>query len=682
MLLSFYGGLRSAQPGAASPGCGRECRLRLAAVVALALGSFGVGHAMDDPATLQTIVVTATRSEKTLADTPIRTEVVGRQEIARTHARTLTQALQDVPGLQLREVHGKAGFEVTMQGLTSDQVLILVDGLPLTPSTGSTVDLSQLLLAEVERIEIVKGATSAQYGSSAMGGVVNVITRGIRPGLSGSIATDIGTRGAQNPRGGSLHPAVMHGQARLEGGDVHWRWRLHADAVDDDGYTLDREAWARPGDAVRRMQGGGRLEWLPARHARVWLDANLYAEQARQRYDFLAPPRRVPQGRIEDIERQRLTFGGQWRMADTRLAIKGLHERYDSTSDFLSDGVPQRTRVASQRSSHLGLQVDLPAWHRQLWQFGADLRREQLAQRQNGVSELDGDRARTSRELFVQNDILFDDTWELLLGMRWQHDSDFGAHLAPKASLRAHLPAIGAWTGALRLSVGQGYRVPNLKERHFLFDHSALGYVVIGNPDLRPESSDSFQLGLSAERGRTLSWDLHYFHNRVEDLIQIDEANAVTVNQITTYTYRNVARARTQGIEAGVRWQAGPGLDLRAAYTLTHARDLATGQDLTRRPRHQWRAGLDWQWRPDLALAVRARAQSSERVSSDSGARSPAWATLDLKLNWQLSRATAVFAGIDNVFGRQRDFANPSDFGPLAGRFVYLGLRHDFGLHP
>jgi outer membrane receptor for ferrienterochelin and colicin len=73
---------------------------------------------------------------KTLDETPIRTEVVDRQEIERTHARTLKDALENVPGLQLREIHGKSGYEVTLQGMTSDQVLILIDGLPITASTG------------------------------------------------------------------------------------------------------------------------------------------------------------------------------------------------------------------------------------------------------------------------------------------------------------------------------------------------------------------------------------------------------------------------------------------------------------------------------------------------------------------------------------------------------------------
>ena len=144
------------------------------------------------------IVVTGTRTEKQRDEAPVRTEVVGRQEIRDTAASTLKEALANVPGLQLHEIHGKSGYHLSMQGLGSDQVLVLIDGLPISASTGSSVDLSQYLVSDVERIEVVKGAASAQYGSSAMGGVVNVITRRPQQGFSGDVELAAGSRGRQN----------------------------------------------------------------------------------------------------------------------------------------------------------------------------------------------------------------------------------------------------------------------------------------------------------------------------------------------------------------------------------------------------------------------------------------------------------------------------------------------------
>ena len=117
-----------------------------------------------------TVVVTGTRTERLLRESPVYTEVITSEQIEKRHARDLKEALQYLPGIQLREIHGKSGYEVWIQGLNADRVLVLIDGLPVSPTTGSSVDVTQLSLLDVARVEVVKGATSAQYGSAAMGG--------------------------------------------------------------------------------------------------------------------------------------------------------------------------------------------------------------------------------------------------------------------------------------------------------------------------------------------------------------------------------------------------------------------------------------------------------------------------------------------------------------------------------
>ena len=642
-------------------------------------------HAQDaEPAaaTLKPVVVTATRNERAIDETPVRTEVVTREEIDRTHARTLKQALENVPGLQMREVLGKSGYELSLQGLSADQVLVLIDGLPITASTSSTVDLNQYLLTDVERVEVVKGASSAQYGSSAMGGVVNVITRRPAAGFGGTAAVDAGSYGSQNDSGKSASANNRHARFNLGGGTEHWRLGLSGDWVDDAGFGLNPSEYPRQGDASKRQQFAARGEWLPSTEGSVWAEASRYTEADTQRYNLYMPPANVPQRKLEDITRDRVSAGAAWRFGNgVRAQVKGVHEDYDSHSPGYSNNVLATDRFSRQRMQHLGTQFELPAWGRQLWMVGTDWHRETLAQTSNGLSELGvaGSAQRTSNELFVQNDILLSDTWEVLLGLRGQHDSDFGAHWAPKVSVRGNLLDAGGWKGVLRASLGQGYRVPNLKERHYLFDHSTLGYIVVGNPNLKPESSTSLQLGGTLSRGDRLSIDANVFYNRVRDLIQTDLANATVTNGIAAYTYDNVSRARTSGLEAGVNWRATAALNLSAAYTYTQTRDLGTGLELTRRPQNILRLGADWRLQSATTLSLRARAQSDELVDTTTRARSPAWATLDVALNHRVGRATTLFFGINNLTNRQRDFANTSDYGPIAGRYVYLGAKVSFG---
>ncbi|MGB3067739.1 MAG: TonB-dependent receptor [Ottowia sp.] len=631
---------------------------------------------------LKPVVITATRTEREIDETPVRTEVVTREEIERTNASTLKQALENVPGLQLREVLGKSGYELSLQGLSADQVLVLIDGLPITASTSSTVDLSQYLLDDVERIEVVKGASSAQYGSSAMGGVVNVITRRQAAGFGGTAQVDVGSYGQQNDSGRSFSANNRHARFNLGGGGEKWRLSVSGDRLDNAGFGVDPDAYPRQGDANLRQQASVRGEWLPSRNGRAWLEASHYTEDDTQRYNLFVPPANVPQRKLESITRDRVSGGVDWRFANgMRAQVKGVNEQYDSHSPGYSNEVLASDRRSKQRMQHLSTQLDLPAWGRQLWMIGTDWHHETLGQTVNGGSELGtaGDAKRTNTEIFVQNDILLNDTWEVLLGLRGQNDSDFGSHWAPKVSVRANLLNGEDWKGVFRASVGQGYRVPNLKERYYLFDHSALGYRVIGNPNLKPESSNSFQLGATLSRGSKLSIDVNAFYNRVRDLIQTDLANATVVDGIASYTYSNVARARTSGFDISANWRATPSLGLNAAYTYTSTKDETTGQVLTRRPRDIVRLGADWRIQQDTMLGLRLRHQSSELVDTATGARSPGWTTLDLSLNHKIGRSVTLFFGVNNLTNRQRDFSNTSDYGPISGRYIYVGAKFAFG---
>ncbi|MGE0798746.1 MAG: TonB-dependent receptor plug domain-containing protein [Lautropia sp.] len=661
-----------------------HCLPLAAAALAVACG-ISPAHAADgsDPrnAVLPAVVVTSTRTEKPVDEAPVRTEVVDRQEITLTRARTLKEALENVPGLLLQEIRGKSGYQLSLQGLGSDQVLVLIDGLPISPSTSSTVDLSQYLLSDVERIEVVKGAASAQYGSSAMGGVVNVITRPATAGFGASALAEVGSRGRQNDSGRSADAALRHLQLVGEGGSETLRGRLSVDRLGDDGFAVDPAGFSRQGDEIMRQQVAGRIDLAPTARSRYFVDASRYDEDDTQRYLYFAPPNRIPQRKTERIGRDRVAGGGNWQTDAGRFDLRGVVERYDTHSDAFSNDVATGDRRSRQSMGHLTAQYDAPAWRSQLWQFGGDLHRETLTQSNNGISELTatGRVERSSRELFAQNDILLGDRWEFVPGVRWQRDSDFGSHWAPKLAVRGRVFDDGEHAVTLRAAIGRGYRVPNLKERHYLFDHSALGYVVVGNPQLLPESSTSLQLGATIAAGSRWSLDVNGYLNRVRDLIQTDMTNVAVVNGVAQYTYRNVARARTSGIETALAWRPLPSLALRAALTLGRARDVDTGSDLTRRPDRVARIGADWFATERSTLSARVRHQSSELIETGDAMRSPAWTTVDVRIQHKLMPGLAVFAAVENLFDRQRDFADPYDFGPLSGRMVLLGVRYATG---
>lgn len=630
-----------------------------------------------DAINLERVVVSATRTERELHDVPIRTEVITAQELHRTHARSLKEALENVPGLQLREIHGKSGYEATLQGMSSDQLLILIDGMPLAASTGSTVDLSQYSLADISQIEIIKGAASAQYGSSAMGGVINIISRDTKPGVRTLVTFDAGSYGAQNISGQQRDIGQQHANALLEGGGEQWQARLSADVRDHRGFAADRDTWVREGDESRRAQYAGRLSWAPNDNAYLVVDTQRFEESDKQ-WLPLSLPGRYP-NKTEDITRNRFTLSSGWRGDQLRLALKALSERYRSESAKQNRGFPMAfdQRDMALDTDVLSLQLDYPFSVAHHVQLGVDVRQETLTQFKDGVPEVGdvGTVERHTYELFLQDDYFISPRAEVVFGVRIQDDSDFGLHASPKVALKYSLYDRGVSQALLRASVGTGYRVPNLKERYYTFDHRSIGYMVMGNPSLNPETSLSYQTGVWFEWASLHSLDVNVFYNELSDLIQTDEENAAEVDGIAVYSYKNINHAKTYGLETVLTTRLLNRLGATMSHTYTRAANTDTGQKLTRRPEHIARLGLDWQVSNSVEINTRWRYQSRELATSSADVWSPTWNTLDLKFNYQATPQLSLFGGIDNITHRQRDFSSGTDFGPISGRFMYLGVR-------
>lgn len=629
---------------------------------------------------LDTIVVTGTRSEKKLIDSPIRTEIISEDELKRTNAITLKDALENIPGILLREIHGKSGYEISLQGLSSDQVLILIDGLPLAASTSSTVDLDQYLIGGIEHIEVIKGAASAQYGSSAMGGVINIITKEVQEGVSISGQIDIGSYGKQNADGKSTSINNHHQKISIEAANASLKGRIIADQFSNDGFSVKPDNYAQQGDEQKRQQYAVYGTWQPSDQFTLWADFNEYKEKDQQRSLLFVSPFDLKQYKVEDIERQRFSAGSQFNLMNSaKVDLKAVHETYDSTSVQTVDGYLSALRNSKQENNHFSSQLTLPKWKKQNWQLGYDWHEEKLEQSNNGKFEMQGGSVKRDRhEFYLQNDFNLVPNFDAVIGWRFQNDDDFGDHNAFKLSTKYRFYEQNDLLADLRLSYGQGYRVPNLKERFYSFDHSHLGYIVIGNPNLKPESSDSYQLGLSLVQNDRWNADFNLFWNDVKDLIQTDYDNATTLNGITQYSYSNVAKAETKGFESSAKWNLTPYLSLNGAYTYTQAKDKTTNTLLTRRPKHIARLGADYALNDQLDLTLRGRYQSDEYGDSANQKQSPSWVTFDSQVDYRINRYISAFAGIDNIFNEQRNFSSAVDYRPIAGRYTYLGLRFNW----
>lgn len=633
---------------------------------------------------LEEVVVTGTRTEKKLLDTPVRTQVVTKEEIRRTHARDLKEALEYVPGLMLKETE-KNGFSVWMQGFDGDRVLILLNGRRVTASTGSTVDLTQISAADIERIEIVKGPVSALYGSESMAGVINVITSKPPEDYAATIVADIGTFGDKNVD--DKHIATEHLMANLTANRGPWSVSLFSDIRLFEGYDLDKSDPSTNGDEGYRWNASGRFAYTTPGGIEFFFLPRYYREDKTITYTTFTPGLGdVIWERREDANTINLTAGTTVPFKDgSRLQGALNYERFHDISilDIPSSPQLEQKRDATFLYYSAETQYDRPFGDKHLATVGGLIGRQTLEQDQiketvNGIEiieEIAPGADMNTFEVYAQDDYFITPWLELLPGLRYQYDTDFGSNLSPKINVMIS-PLENL---RVRLGYGRGYRVPNLKERYYFFDHSALGYIILGNPDLVPEKSDGFQAGAEGW-WRDLRWDVNLFFNRIHDLIdvQLDEELSDEMG-LQVFQYINVRRATTMGAELAASYNFLRYFIINAGYSYLWAKDTDLDKWLTGRPKHQVKGGLDIiNVLPGNMINLRGVYQSSEYVDQENTITSPGWSEFDAKVNQDVSKCCTVFLGVDNIFDVHRNPNNVNDFRPSIGRYIYIGIRSSF----
>ena len=641
-----------------------------------------------DAVELRDVVITGTRTEKPVLEAPVRTEVVNRKEIENTHARDLKEALEDVPGLLIKP-NQKSGFVAWLQGLNSDRVLVIIDGEPISPSIGSSVDLSQIGTMDIERIEIVKGATSALYGSNAMGGVINIITRKPSKPLRYQLSLDGGSYDDKNLSGDASDLSARRLASNLTIMRSAGYLQFNADLRDKDGYTLDPNTFPSEGEEGTKANLSLRLAWTPDDKTEIYIAPRYYREKISNNVlsDFIPGVGELKKKKNEDASRFGTTLGVE-RTLDNGGRLRGWLLR-ENWRDVTQQDVITTPEIELQRTAEIDtyraeLQWDQPWGENHIFTSGLLLGREVMNQYQGTgqirAPEVDGEEKRNI-EAYLQDDIFVGEQWEIVPGVRVQDDSNFGFYAAPKINAMYTPDWFADVITNVRMGIGRGYRVPNLKERFFIFDHSQLAsdpYMLLGNNALQPESSDSYQLGIEFARPGEFHADITLFHNRIKNLINRRINPDKSTPDLRIFDYQNFARAITQGIETTAKYRFSPSFSVNGGITYLETEDLKTNKPLTGLPEWLVKLGVDYVYKPwGTSLSLRGIYQSEEWVEdySDVLVQSPAWTTWDIKFNQPLVEGLTLFAGIDNITNEYRNPNDDNDARPYKPRLLYLGLR-------
>ncbi len=594
------------------------------------------------PAVLADMVVTASRREQRAAETAVPVTVISADQIAATAASSADRILGQLPGVQLLPTE-PSGADLSIRGIDGARVLVLVDGEPTFGNMLENRDLSRLSTIAAERIEVVKGPLSAQYGSDALGGVINLLTA--RP--SGPLSLTAGGRAGDGGR--------REAQLGAEGGR-RFNYRLNG------GWREDREVASidQPTDALDRVYDfRSSLGFTVSPGLQLRSDLNLLRE--RQRWRLSADGFNGfndNTGASGWVEAAGQAGSGRW---SSRLYLEDYSHRFRQAQAELplaSDTAPTQTeqmaKVSLAYSARLGPHA---------LSGGVDLSARSI----DSPGKVQGSVSDRMAEGYAQ------DSWtagQLLLtpAARVTWNSRWGTALTPSLS--------GAWdlspTLRWRAAIGRGFRAPSFKELAWDFSNPLANYIIVGNPNLVPERSWQYSTGASWALLPTVVADAEVYRNDVQDLIELDADGTDPSTGFTRYTPHNVAHARTQGVELGLKWTGGRWAS-SIGYNYLDAKDLRTGQTLDRRAAHSARAALGRQsgllkgLRTDLTLVYTGSAPEAEADGSE-GIQAAYLAT-NLQLRLEVVRGIECSAGVDNLFDAQ-----PAGWRGLYGRRYYLGL--------
>ncbi|MCK1966914.1 ligand-gated channel protein [Franconibacter sp. IITDAS19] len=632
------------------------------------------------------MVVTATGFAQKIQNAPASISVISKQQIEDKAYRDVTDALRDVPGVVV--TGGASSSDISIRGMSSQYTLFLVDGKRIsTRSTRPNSDNSGIEqgwlppLESIERIEVIRGPMSSLYGSDAMGGVINVITKKVSNTKSwtGSVHGDATFQ--ENRDSGDLYQTNAYASGPLIDGLL---------GVKVSGlFSRRQEDRIVNGYNEQRMRNGAvTLNVTPDDKNDFDLDI------ARELQDRNSTPGMSTEAEVCRGATCTPNEKSETRYEHTTYALThhGYYDDFNSTSYIQQEisNNPEREMKAWNTTFNTQNQIFLGD---HTLTVGGQYRYEKLRDNGNqleaaqGLSKL----TRWSWALFSEDEWAMTDSFTLTAGLRMDKDENYGTNWTPRGYGVWHLN--DQWT--LKGGVSAGYKAPELRQSSASWGQvtggGRLDGIIVGNPDLKPEKSLSEEIALLWDNGDNLNAGVTLFNTDFKDKItEVRRCNssADPACQIGNHRYDfvsdrvNVDKANMRGVESTFGWEMVKGLNLTANYTFTESEQKSgqfSGKPLNKMPKHMFNTTLDWQATPDVGFWSRLnlRGKSSEYLSRTAMAQgTPSYTQVDVGLRYHAAKDLLLTAGVYNVFDKQIDYATYDTI--LDGRRYTLGLTYNF----
>lgn len=593
------------------------------------------------------VVVTATRTEKLMEDVPVLTELVTNGEIEEKGAEDVSEILEDRPGIAIES--GTTGNKfLYMNGVDSRRILILVDNIPLSGKLNNRIQLNSIDADIIDHIEIVKGPGSALYGNDAMGGIINIITKGnsenLKLGLNGRFGSN----------------DLYSGSFFLSGENKGLGYFFNVDHFQE---GFDQGAAEIKIKDTKTNSYNGKLSYQHPAIGKINLRSEYKLDEQTSESIY--------HGSTNDnlIKVKNLNTNLSW-SRDVASYLQFLFTGYYAdnfrTYESAAQGSPMPASIDTTTDQLIGLKTDFSVLlHKQIQLvFGADFssndyENERLADIQN----------RRQSGFFAQFETRPIKNLTFNFGGRYDKITDIVGHYSPRVSalysINSDLKLRGSWGG--------GFRAPSFIElySHFPIPIPGMPMMVIGNPDLKPEKSTGGNFGLEYFPNSILQLNVTYFHNKFEDMI-VDYQPAPL-----TFSYLNVESATFRGVEFQGRFYLLNNLTTTLSYNFTdiiqQQEDVAFSKISPHTASLRIVYGL---FKNKLKISLREQFFSQRDIlvvtrSSDYiKTKKDAYHVVDLTFSYKLSKFMSIKFGTTNLTNYTDE-----DYGPYIGRKIFFGIN-------
>ncbi|MDR1451523.1 MAG: TonB-dependent receptor [Helicobacteraceae bacterium] len=641
-------------------------------------------------------VVSAAGYEQNIIDAPASVFVIAREELEKKSFNDLTDILKNVPGLYIEG--GSVFKDISIRGMSSGYTLYLVDGKPLTSNeahspnamAGGVATNALPPVSMIERIEIVRGPMSSLYGSEAMGGVINIITKKTPAEWSGTVKGEYTKTLNEISQDSYLASANLAGPiiqdllALQTYGSVLGVDEGHCpDLTKDCG---DKSSAPAPRFTSRQFGAKAILAINPSNS--VWVNYD-YAKQEKREEANVSYSSATGSNRVNGVVLKQ-TAGAGYDLKLDSFALNSYLQRASTKNPTRGSGIDYFVTTANAQGTYF--------FETNALALGAQYREEELDDRATNTlpAPFDGPvtMKRWSYAVFAEDEWSILDSLALTAGIRLNEDENYGSHVDPRVYLVYKL------THDLTLKGGaaSGYRAPNLRQSADDFGGVTGGgsippSIMVGNPDVKAESSISYEASVAyANRDIGFGASLTAYHTDYKDKIQTEAICSSSAFPWCVYQgsnfrnvsiYKNVDKAALEGVEATINYDIASIASLGATYTYTDTEQKSgvnKGEPLNSISKHMFSANADIKATSKFSLwgqyTYKGAYKESSTINAATASRNKSYSVVDLGVVFQLKENLKALAGVYNAANTKMDFQSHGK--ALEGRRVSAGFVADF----